>query len=128
MKDAIPIIEVYRNVNIFDRQPRERIERVVKPEIDFATTLSDPLALYTFASDPAHSPEARLAAAARAEAASEIVTQRRERGPAVNIDKLHASIAGLANIRWRSSSRYCSLLDVGYDRAVERETPLPDER
>jgi hypothetical protein len=33
-QDTIPIVDKYRGVGIHDQQPQERIERVVKPEID----------------------------------------------------------------------------------------------
>jgi hypothetical protein len=123
LSDALPICEIYRGCGVFSRQPRERIETVVKPEIDLVSALTDPVALYAFAFDPMHSPEARLAAAARCEAAAGIVTARRERGPAVDIDKLRAAVAGLGSEIWESPVYYGSDLDVG--PGVPREPPDP---
>jgi hypothetical protein len=124
---AIPVIETYRGARIFDHQPRARIDAVMKPEIDRVSAMTDPLALFTFAGDPRNSPEARLLAKARCAAAAEIITQRCEGGPAVDIDRLRAAVAGLDSVTWRSPWRHCSLLDVEYDQAVERDEPLPDD-
>ena len=120
--DAIRIIETYKNVGIHDLQPRERIEAVVKPEIDIVAEMVDPLKLFAFALDPLRAPEARLAAAARCEAAAGIATARRERGPAVDIDKLHAAVAGLDSQVWRSPVYYGS--DLDHRPGVLREEPL----
>jgi hypothetical protein len=122
--DAIRIIETYKNVGIHDSQPRERIEAVVKPEIDIVVEMVDPLQLFAFAADPMHSPEARLAAAARCEAAAGIVIARRERGPAVDIDKLRAAVAGLDSKVWQSPVFYGSDLDPR--KGVPRE-PLTED-
>jgi hypothetical protein len=120
--DAIRIIETYKNVGIHDSQSRERIEAVVKPEIDIAVGMVDPLELFAFALDPMRAPEARLAAAARCEAAAGIVTARRERGPAVDIGKLRAAVAGLDSEVWRSPVYYGTDLDAR--PGVLREEPL----
>jgi hypothetical protein len=125
LRDAIPTIETYRGIGIHDCQPRERIERVIKPEIDIVAGMVDPLALFAYAADPLHSPEARIAAAARCEAAAGIVTARRERGPAVDIDKLRAAVAGLDSKVWRSPTYYGT--DLDHRAGVLREQPLTED-
>jgi hypothetical protein len=124
LSDALPVCEVYRGINIFSRQSNERIEGVVKPQLDRVLAMSDPVELYDIAANPQYSPEARLAAAARCEAAVEIVTARRERGPAIDIDKLRAAVAGLDSRTWESPIFYGSDLDVG--PGVLREQPLTE--
>ena len=118
----IRIVETYKNVGIHDLQPRARIEAVVEPEIDIVAEMVDPLELFAFALDCGRSPEARIAAAARCEAAAGIATARRERGPAVDIDKLRAAVAGCDSQGWRSPLFYGSDLDPS--DGVPREEPL----
>jgi hypothetical protein len=63
--DPIPYVELYKNVPIFDRQPRSRIERIVKPAIDVALSLERPMELHELMIDADGVPEARAVAAAR---------------------------------------------------------------
>src|SRR5690242_12333703 len=61
--DRIPIVETYRGVGIHNEQPRKRIERVVKPEIDRVfDELHGVRELFEFAKSAANSPEARMLA------------------------------------------------------------------
>src|SRR5690349_17629393 len=61
--DAIPIVETYRGVGIHANQPRERIEKVLRPAIDYVHELGDLDDLAAYARDAANPPEARLFAA-----------------------------------------------------------------
>ncbi len=127
MNEQIPSVEVYRGVKIHDRQPARRIAVVVKPEIDGVYALTDAPMLVAFADDPKNSPEARLFAAARAEAIAAAAAGRRDRVE-IDMDQLVASVAGLDSEGWRSPWRYCALIDLDHDRAVEREAILPELR
>jgi hypothetical protein len=120
--DAIPIVEVYRGVGIEDAQPLERIQRVVKPEIDRVHAMSDPGLLFIYADDARNPPEARMLAEARAEALWEIAGEERRLRP-ISLERLRASTAGLGCRRWRDPGYYSSTLEHG---GVPREEPLPD--
>ncbi|MGH7116225.1 MAG: hypothetical protein ACREE9_17250, partial [Stellaceae bacterium] len=126
--DAIPTVEIYRGVGIQDRQPAERIVRVVKPAIDHVhDKLADPDALLRYARDPSRPPEARLLAVARIEAIFELAIERRETRPAIDLDLARAAVAGLDSQAWRSPTHYCSDLDVitaPGPQPVRREVPL----
>jgi hypothetical protein len=125
----IPIVEVYRGVGIEDGQPVERIECVVKPQIDRVHTLEGIEQLAAFAADVGNAPEARLFAAAKVEILFELSIEERRIRPAVDLLQVRAAVAGLASRKWRDPDRYASLLDQsrpGAAGAVEREQPLND--
>jgi hypothetical protein len=131
VEDRIPIIDTYRGVGIHDSQPPERIERVVKREIDHVLDhVSDIGALFEFARDHTHAPEARLLAAAKIEAEFALaVEERRSRPTEVTIERTRAVVAGLNSKTWRSRTHYAGL-DVtppGKVGPVPREVPLPDK-
>lgn len=131
--DRIPIAEFYRGVGVHDSQPRRRIDLVVKPAIDKVHEMNDVEALFAYAGDILNPPEARLLAAAKAEASWQIAADERRVRPDINLDKLHARVAGLNSRRWRNPWAYCSLLDVspvrpGGPEAVKREERLPKDR
>ncbi len=128
--DPIPVTEVYRGVGIHDQQPPERIERIVKPEIDSVLDRIDsPEALLEFAGDHTRSPEARLLAAAKIEAGFAVaVEERRARPTGVSMEFVRAVVAGLNSQIWRSPTHYCSMFDrapPGKPKPVPREVPLP---
>jgi hypothetical protein len=122
--DAIPIVEVYRGVGIEDQQSSERI-KVVKRAIDRVHAMDDPEQLAASADNARNPPEARLLAGAKCEAAFEISTEERRLRPAIDMDRLRASTAGLGCRRWRDPWRYASLLDP--HGGIEREQPLADD-
>jgi hypothetical protein len=121
--DAIPIVAVYRGIGIENCQPRERVELVVKPAIDFVHAMSDADLLAAYAADADNPPEARLFAAAKVEVELEIAMAERRLRPVASLEQIRASVAGLNSRRWRDPDRYCSLLDHG---GIEREQPLDD--
>jgi hypothetical protein len=123
--DQIAIAETYRGVPIHANQPRERIATIVKPAIDVVCGMTDAEALAAYAADPANPPEARLLAAARCEASFAIAAEERRSRPAVDLDRLHAAVAGLDSVTWRDPDWYCSLLDDACT-AARRDPPLPD--
>jgi hypothetical protein len=124
LDDAIEIVELYRGVGLESDQPRERIEHVVKPQIDIVHDIDDPEQLLAYANNARNPPEARLLAAAKCQAAFEISTEERRLRPPIDMDRLRASTAGLGSRRWRDPWRFCSLLDAA--GGVPREEPLPD--
>src|SRR5215813_3422979 len=93
MSDRIPTAEFYRGIAIQDCQPRDRIERIVRPELDSVHSASDVDWLVEFADDPAHCPEARMFAAAKVKALYTIAAEERRERPAVDLDRVEASIA-----------------------------------
>ena len=126
--DHMPAVAWHRGCAIQDGQSDARIEHV-KRAIDriHVLSLDDAAELITHAGDPANPPESRLYAAARLEALWQLASEERRNRPAIDLDRVRACVAGLASRRWRDSDRFCSLLDIHCERAVKRETPLPDE-
>jgi hypothetical protein len=123
----IPHAEVYRGVRVHCYQPVERIEQVVRPEIDAVHAMTDAHVLYRFAVDVAHAPESRLYARARLEALFEISAEDRTARPGgIDIKFLRAATAGLDILRWLDPGRYKSLLDPRQG-AVRREHYLSGE-
>jgi hypothetical protein len=130
----IPLIAFHRGVGIHDQQPAERVERIVKPEIDLVLDKIEGVReLYDFARDVANCPEARLLAAAKIEGIWQLKAEAREaRPPGVTLELVKAVVAGLAGQTWRDKYYYCTMLDVrevpgSPRRAVKREVPLPDK-
>lgn len=122
---AMPVEEHYRGVKVHALQPSERIASVVKPEIDRVFMMTDAADLAEYAGDAHHSPESRLFASARVEALWQLAAEGRAVRPAVNLDRLRASVAGLDSLTWIDPWRYGSLLDR--DHCVERDRPLTVE-
>jgi hypothetical protein len=120
--DAIPVIGLHRGVPLEDQQSPERLA-LVRAEIDLVLGMTDVGELADYAGNPWHAPEARLLAAAMAETAWTVAAETRALRPAISLEKLHASVAGLGSRTWRDPDRYCSLLDHG---GIEREQPLDD--
>ena len=119
MSNAIPIVETYRGVGIHDRQPRARIENVVKVEVDRVHSMGDADDLAAFAEDVRNCPEAQLFTAAKIEALWQLAAEgRRVRPTGVDIERVQATVAGLDSQTWRSPTHYCSILDP--DGAVPR--------
>jgi hypothetical protein len=128
----VPTIGTYRGCPIHADQPAERIERVVKPEIDTVLALTDLYELFDVAGDVTMSPEARLLSAAMLEARWTLASdERRQRPEGIDLDVLRATVAGLDSINWRSPTHYGSILDrgraPGEPGAVPREVPLEKE-
>jgi hypothetical protein len=122
--DAIPTVGTYRGIPLEDHQFDARLE-VVRREIDVVLGMTDPSELARWADDPRHSPESRQLACAMAETAWTVAAETRANRPAIDLDRLRASTAGLGSRRWRDPWRYCSLLDAD-GGVVERERPLDD--
>jgi hypothetical protein len=118
--DAIPIAQVYRGVPVHDQQPAERIEGVVKREIDRVFDMTDVVELFEFARSSRNAPESRLFAAAKVEAAWEIAAEERRPRPAgTTLEKTRAVVAGLNSVYWRCPATYGSVL--GAPGALARE-------
>ena len=129
--DTIPASTSYRGVPIHDDQPGERVERIIKPEIDQVYELTDVEVLFDWAADIRHSPESRLFAAAKCEAAWQLAAETRRLRPDVNLPRLRACTAGLDKLSWRDPWHFCSLFDHGgappnYQGVPRREPPLID--
>ncbi|TXM65672.1 hypothetical protein FV226_24585 [Methylobacterium sp. WL12] len=120
----MPTAEIYRGVRVFALQTQERINEVVKKEIDAVFAMSDAVALADYAGDASHSPEARLFAGARVEALWEMAAEGRAIRPPVDLARLRATTAGLDSLHWVSPWRHGSLFDLC--RAIERKVPLTD--
>jgi hypothetical protein len=126
MSDPIPVHETYRGVGIHAGQPPERVA-VVKQAIDEVLALADARTLFDYAGNIAKPPEARLLAAAKAEACFEIAAEERRVRPDIDLDVLRARIAGLGAAKWQDPRFYCSLFDAippGGGGVARRETPL----
>jgi hypothetical protein len=124
--DRIPVVGEYRGVGLHDGQPLDRIETVVKPAIDFVHDLADVHALFDYACEVQHPPEARLFAGAKVEAAWQLCAEQRLQRPDVSLERLRACTAGLNSKNWRDPWHYCSLLDVVPSDVPRREPPLED--
>jgi len=119
----IPVIAVHRGVGIHDHQSPARI-RVVEAAIDRVAQMSDIVELADFAADPRWPPEARMFAANKLEVEYELAAEERRNRPAIDLDRVRATVAGLDSVVWRDPWRYGTLLDP--HGGVEREEPLPD--
>jgi len=127
--DVIPVVETYRGIGIHDCQPSERIEAIVKPEIDrVLDELHDAELLYDFARSVWHCPEARWLARIKLIAMVELAAEGREKRPnSVFVEKIKAATGGLNKARLRNRYYYCGGYDVwgpGARRPMPREEPL----
>jgi hypothetical protein len=120
--DAIPTIGSHRGVPLEDQQSPGRLA-VVRREIDLVLGMADAGALAGWAADPWRSPESRQLACAMAESLWALAAEARNNRPPIDLERLHASTAGLGSRRWRDPCRYASLLDP---EGVLREEPLSD--
>jgi hypothetical protein len=129
----IPIVRHYRGVGIEDQQSEERIKSVVEREIDLVLDrLSTATELYAFARSPLNCPEARQLAARKIEASWAIAAEdRRSRPQGITLDQVRSAICGLGNQNWRSTTEYCSALDVppapGAPKPASRPRPLTEQ-
>ena len=118
----IQTVEVYRGVGIHDCQPKERIENVVKPEIDKVFALEDETKLFAYIREFRNPPEARLLAGAKLEALFFLAIDERRERPTFNPDEVKAWTAGLTSRAWRNSTHYGTLLHPCGSPASEWET------
>jgi hypothetical protein len=121
--DRIPTVGAHRGIGLHDCQSPARI-KLVKAAIDRVARMSDVMELVDFAADAVQPPEARLFAANKAEIHYQLAAEERRNRPAIDLDRLRATVSGLDSIVWRDPERYGSLLDHG---GIEREVPLLDE-
>ena len=121
--DSIPVIGMHRGVPLEDQQSDARLA-LVRSEVDHVLAMADAVALADWADDPVHSPESRQLAVAMAESIWTVAAETRNNRPAIDLDRLRASTAGLGCRRWRDPRRFCSLLDP--DGGVLREQPIDD--
>ena|SRR5215469_3154346 len=98
MTDRFPTMGTHRGVPIFAFQDNERIEDVVKPEIDKIHAMNDTKELYEFAIDFWHCPEARLFAKAKIVALFETRASAHEARGDIDMAKLTAATVGLDKI------------------------------
>ena len=123
MNDQIPFVAEYRGVGIHDCQPVERINKVVKPEIDRVHKMSDIKQLYEFAKSALNSPEARLLAGAKCEAIWAQSTDDRTVRPSIPLEYIIAATVGLDSVRFRNPELYCSDLDPTPPNLIPRRIP-----
>jgi hypothetical protein len=136
--DQIPGIEVYRGCRIHDLQSAQRIERVVKPELDKVLASDDLQALFEVTDDVTWCPEARLLARSKLLAAMEVsANDRMPRPPGITIEMIKCNTAGLDASRYRDHEYYCTSLQqyrwsipvqhrpADFKFPVRREVPIP---
>jgi hypothetical protein len=115
----MPIIETYRGVGIHDFQSRERIETVVKPEIDRVHAMSDSDELAAVLDSARWSPEAHILAGSKIIAISERAADKRLPRPDLDL----RTIAGVCNCltsHWHYSPCYGLMFGWEPEEAVER--------
>lgn len=105
-------VEVYRGVGIHNGQSADRIERVVKPEIDHVFSLREIDSLVAYCGDPTRAPESWILAAAMVEGMFGVAIDERRARPDVDLEFVRACVAGLDLRRWRSPWVFGSLLDT----------------
>ena len=118
----LPVVGVYRGVDLHDFQTPERISTLVKPAIDFVYGVDEPNDLFDYACSAAHPPEARILAAARLTAISEQRADKRLPRPGLDPDRIKAAVAGLDS-HWADPDFYCSLLDTIRRRDIAAPRP-----
>src|SRR5262245_65062979 len=102
--DAIPTIGSYRGVPLEDQQSDARLG-LVRAEIDHVLGMTDAGKLADYAGDSWHSPESRQLAGAMCESLWTVASETRANRPAIDLDRLRASAAGLASKKWRCPRR-----------------------
>jgi hypothetical protein len=135
--DRIPVHEDYpagyKGCRIHDQQPRERVEGVVKPEIDRISAISDPHELFRICGNVSWSPEARLLCRVRLLAGGELATEgRMPRPEGISVDQIKCQTGGLDSVTWRDRTHYCTSLDapkwrVPVHMRAGRAMPVPRE-
>jgi hypothetical protein len=127
----IPVVETYRGVGIHDRQPRRRIDEVVRPAIDQALALKTPRDLHDYMVDGSRPPEARAVAAAKLLALFEKAAADRHGAPDIGTRRdlpYVATILGcLTSQACRGRETYSAFFDPrpmpGAPAAARREPP-----
>lgn len=127
MMTEIPSIAEHLGVKIHAFQPIERVEDIVRPEIDRVHAMIDVGELYDFATNPRNCPEARIYAAAKCEAAFGLAASSRVQRPDIDLTRLRASTAGLDSMSWIDPERYGSLLQVRPPPGEEWQPQRPRE-
>jgi hypothetical protein len=127
MNNEMGVIETYRGCPIHDCQPQERIDAVVKPEIDEVIATSDSAALMRWCGDVSKSPESRLLAAAKLEAGHQIAATERRVRPTIDLDVVRATVSGAGSRTWRCPDAYCSLLDMRRPDGAPKPAVRPQE-
>jgi hypothetical protein len=120
----MPAVATYRGCELHAFQSEARIRETVCPQIDrVLDAMDEPSELFAFAGDPAHAPEARLAAARRLlEWAIGAETGRRRM--TFSREQIDAATAGLGALRWADPEQYCTLLDSDRTKAAPRPEPF----
>lgn len=124
--DDIPIVETYRGVGIHNCQSRDRIEAVVKPEIDGVIATTSAAELLGYICDVFKPPEARLLAGAKLEATYQIAADSRAVRPKIDLDQVRAWTAGLNSRRWRNPANYGCLFDIRRPGAADQAPRGPE--
>ncbi|UFX41712.1 hypothetical protein HAP47_0020590 [Bradyrhizobium sp. 41S5] len=125
--DTIPVVATYRGVGLHDQQSPKRLD-VVRAAIDDVFEQTNIDRLFQVARDACWPPEARLLAAAKLEAMVDIAVDERATRPPIDLELVHAIVAGLDSAKWRHPRYFASLFDPGPapgERWAEREIPLP---
>jgi hypothetical protein len=122
--DQIPTIGCYKGVPLENEQSEARLG-LVRGEIARVLDMTDAGELADWAADSWHSPESRQLAVAMCESMWTVASETRANRPAVDMERLRASVAGLGSKNWRSPWHFASLLDP--HGGVEREQALADD-
>jgi len=130
-EDRIPVVEGYKGVGLHADQSPERLAEV-RAEIDQVIALEGRVAeLLAWVEWRPNSPESRLLAAALVKASVEEAQDRRRTGPAVDLLKVGAHVAGLDGDRDRNRFYFDTKWAPRWapdseNRPVRRPVPLPD--
>jgi hypothetical protein len=108
----ISSVEIYRGGPVRNAQSQQRIDEIVKPQIDQVFETTDISALVAWCDDVTKSPESRLVAPAVLEAMHELAVAERWGRPAIDLDYVRACVAGCDSVRWRSPYEYYSVVDT----------------
>jgi len=127
MSDNIGSVEIYRGVEIHDAQSAERIDAVVKPEIDAVLGVKDVATLVRWCSDITRSPESRLLAARVLRTMQDLAVAGRAARPAIDLEYVTAAIAGLDSRSARSPTGYGTVSDTPSPPGLAGHAPRPVE-
>lgn len=124
---TMPKVGRYRGIELHDFQSRDRIEKVVCPEIDLVLATDDPKRLAVIAADVSKSPEARLAAGRRIIAMATDASGKHRSVPGVDVALVQAHVAGLDHLTWADTNRYGTILcsDPPLAHGGQRASPRP---
>lgn len=129
IRNPMPTVGRYRGIELHEFQSRDRIEKVVCPEIDLVLATDDPKRLAAIAADVSKSPEARLAAGRRIACMASDAAGKHRSVPGVDVALVRAHTAGLDILHWADEDRYATILcgDPPTVHNGPRAAPRPPE-